>query len=121
LYGRLDDDKWIKFLLHPNDGEPLRPLDPLKLALGSGSSVRWRTDPMAAADVHWQQAITSSKNMTNKNLASEITKHLTNCGVKLIELPGGSVQLLGKWGTITLTQDISALRPTHIHQLCGMV
>jgi hypothetical protein len=38
--------------------------------------------------------------MTNHNLPSEIAKHLINCGVKIIELPGGCVQLLGKYGSI---------------------
>ena len=54
-----------------------------------------------------------------KNLTTEITKHLINCGVRVIELPGGCVQLIGKYGSILLTHDISALKPKHIDQLCG--
>jgi hypothetical protein len=57
--------------------------------------------------------------MTNNNLPSELAKHLINCGVKIIELPGGCVQLLGKYGSIMLTHDISALQTKHIDQLCG--
>ncbi len=64
---------------------------------------------------------TNNKRMNQQNLASEITLRLINCGVKLIELPGGSIQLHGKYGTIMLTQDISTLRPKHIDQLCGTV
>ena len=63
---------------------------------------------------------THNKLMNQQNLASEITLRLVNCGVKLIELPGGSIQLHGKYGTIMLTQDISTLRPKHIDQLCGI-
>jgi len=55
------------------------------------------------------------------NLTTEITKHLINCGVRVIELPGGVVQLIGKYGSILLTHDISTLRLKHIDQLCGVV
>jgi len=54
-----------------------------------------------------------------KNLTTEITNHLINCGVRVIELPGGCVQLIGKYGSILLTHDISALKPKQIDQLCG--
>ena len=64
---------------------------------------------------------TNNKLMNIQNLASEITLRLINCGVKLIELPGGSIQLHGKYGTKMLTQDISTLRQKHIDQLCGTV
>jgi hypothetical protein len=59
-------------------------------------------------------------NMTNNNLTTEITKHLIACDVKIIALPGGTVQLLGKYGSILLTHDISTLRLKHIDQLCGV-
>ena len=59
--------------------------------------------------------------MTNKNLTSDITKQLISYGVKIIEIPGGCVQLLGKYGSILLTHDISTLRRKHLEQLCGVV
>jgi hypothetical protein len=59
--------------------------------------------------------------MTNKNLTSEITQYLIKCGVKIIELPGGCVQLLGKYGSILLTHDVSTLRRKHLEQLCGVI
>ena len=59
--------------------------------------------------------------MTTKNLASDLTWHLIECGVKIISLPGGCVQLLGKYGSILLTHDITALRPKQLERLCGDV
>jgi hypothetical protein len=59
--------------------------------------------------------------MTDNNLAAEITKHLKKYGVKLIELHDGTVQFLGKYGTIMLTKDISTLRPKHIDELCRLI
>jgi hypothetical protein len=64
---------------------------------------------------------TTTHTMNNNNLPSEITKHLINSGVKIIELPGGGVQLFGKYGSIMLTHDISTLQLKHIEQLCGVV
>lgn len=45
--------------------------------------------------------------------------HLIERGVKVNSLPGGSVQLLGKYGSILLTHDITALSPEQLEQLCG--
>jgi hypothetical protein len=57
--------------------------------------------------------------MATKTIASDITKHLIACGVKIINLPGGAVQLLGKYGCILLTHDVTTLRAKQIEQLCG--
>jgi hypothetical protein len=57
--------------------------------------------------------------MATKTLASDITQHLIECGVKIINLPGGVVQLLGKYGTILLTHDVTTLRAKQLQQLCG--
>jgi hypothetical protein len=59
--------------------------------------------------------------MTDNNLATEITSHLKKYGVKLIELHDGTLQFLGKYGTIMLTKDISTLRPKHINELCRLI
>lgn len=59
--------------------------------------------------------------MTKQNLTSDIAKQLISYGVKIIELPGGCVQLLGKYGSILLTHDITTLRRKHFEQLCGVV
>jgi hypothetical protein len=82
---------------------------------------------MAVVDVQLHRTVTSDlnnaaiqKNMTNKNPTSDITKHLIDCGVKIISLPGGCVQLLGKYGSILLTHDVTTLRHKHIEQLCGV-
>jgi hypothetical protein len=58
--------------------------------------------------------------MTTNTLAADITKRLIDSGVTIIELPGGTRQLLGKYGTILLTQDISSIQPKHVEQLCGV-
>jgi hypothetical protein len=58
--------------------------------------------------------------MTTNTLAANITQRLINSGVTIIELPGGTRQLLGKYGTILLTQDITSILPKHIEQLCGV-
>jgi hypothetical protein len=60
-------------------------------------------------------------NMTTLNLALDITKRLMACGVKIISLPDGFVQLIGKYGSILLTHDIEALQAKHLDQLCGDV
>jgi hypothetical protein len=59
--------------------------------------------------------------MTDDNLASKMTSHLKKYGVKLIELHDGTLQFLGKYGTILLTKDISTLRPKHIDELCRLI
>jgi hypothetical protein len=59
--------------------------------------------------------------MATKNLASEITNRLIECGVKIISLPGGFVQLLGMYGSVLLTNDITALKTRQLEQLCGVV
>jgi hypothetical protein len=58
--------------------------------------------------------------MTTNTLAADITQRLIDSGVNIIALPGGTVQLLGKYGTILLTQDITTIRPKHIEQLNGV-
>jgi hypothetical protein len=58
--------------------------------------------------------------MTTNTLAADITQRLIDSGVTIIELPGGTRQLLGKYGTILLTQDIASILPKHIEQLCGV-
>ena len=60
-------------------------------------------------------------NMTSINLALDITKRLMACGVKIVSLPGGFVQLIGKYGSVFLTHDVAALRAKHLDQLCGDV
>ena len=59
--------------------------------------------------------------MATRNLALDITKRLAECGVKIISLPGGFVQLLGMYGSILLTNDITALKIRQLEQLCGVV
>ena len=59
--------------------------------------------------------------MTHEKLTSDITLQLIACGVKIVSLPGGSVQLLGQYGSILLTHDLSTLRRKHLEQLCGVV
>ena len=59
--------------------------------------------------------------MATKNLAFDITNRLAECGVKIISLPGGFVQLLGMYGSILLTNDIAALKARQLEQLCGVV
>jgi hypothetical protein len=59
--------------------------------------------------------------MATKNPVLDITKLLLECGVKIILLPGGFVQLLGKYGSILLTPDITALKARQLEQLCGVV
>jgi hypothetical protein len=58
--------------------------------------------------------------MATKNLALDITKRLAQCGVKIISLPGGFVQLIGMYGSILLTNDITALKARQLEQLCGV-
>lgn len=57
--------------------------------------------------------------MTTLNLAIDVTKRLMACGVKIIALPGGLVQLIGKYGSVFLTHDVAALREKNLDQLCG--
>jgi len=59
--------------------------------------------------------------MTPINLAIDITKRLVECGVKIISLPGGFVQLMGKYGSVLLTNDVAALNAKQLDQLCGVV
>lgn len=67
------------------------------------------------------QRHTKIQNMSNKNLTLKITNQLISSGVKMIKLPGGHVQLHGKYDSILLTHDISKLQLKHINQLCGVV
>jgi hypothetical protein len=57
--------------------------------------------------------------MATIHLAIDITKRLVECGVKIIALPGGFVQLIGKYGSVFLTHDITALKARELEQLCG--
>ena len=59
--------------------------------------------------------------MATKNLALDLTKRLAECGVKIISLPGGFVQLLGMYGSILLTNDITSLKARQLDLLCGVV
>ena len=59
--------------------------------------------------------------MACTNLALDLTKRLAECGVKVISLQGGFVQLLGMYGSILLTNDITALKGRQLEQLCGIV
>jgi hypothetical protein len=59
--------------------------------------------------------------MATKNHAPDISKRLAECGVKIISLPGGFVQLFGWYGSILLTNDITALKARQLEQLCGVV
>jgi hypothetical protein len=77
---------------------------------------------MAVANVQCYQLLQpQQRTMTDNNLATEITSHLKKYGVKLIELHDGTVQFLGKYGTIMLSKDISTLRPKHINELCRLI
>jgi hypothetical protein len=60
-------------------------------------------------------------NMTNNHLTSKITNHLKKYGVTLTELHDGTVQFLGKYGSILLSKDIATLRPKHIDELCRLI
>jgi hypothetical protein len=62
---------------------------------------------------------TNHDKMTTNTLSANMIQKLINCGVKVIELPSGAVQLLGMYGTILLTHDVTTLRPKQIEQLCG--
>jgi hypothetical protein len=57
--------------------------------------------------------------MASIHLALDITKRLVDCGVKIIALPGGFVQLLGKYGSVFLTHDVTTLKPRELEHLCG--
>jgi hypothetical protein len=57
--------------------------------------------------------------MADQTQAADITKRLIACGVKIINLPGGAVQLLGKYGSVLLTHDLAALSHKQLEQLCG--
>jgi hypothetical protein len=59
--------------------------------------------------------------MATINVAVDITKRLIECGVKIVSLPGGFVQLMGKYGSVLLTHDITALKARELEQLCGVV
>ena len=59
--------------------------------------------------------------MATKNLASDIARRLAESGVKIISLPGGFVQLLGKYGSIVLTHDLTVLKAKELEQICGCV
>jgi hypothetical protein len=59
--------------------------------------------------------------MTFNNLAAEIVRHVQKYGVKLIELHDGTVQLLGKYGTVKLYKDMATLQPWHIAELCRLI
>jgi hypothetical protein len=59
--------------------------------------------------------------MATRNLALDVPKRLAECGVKIISLPGGFVQLLGMYGSILLTNDITALNVRQLEKLCGVV
>jgi hypothetical protein len=59
--------------------------------------------------------------MATRNFALDVTKRLAECGVKIISLPGGFVQLLGMYGSILLTNDITALNVRQLEKLCGVV
>jgi len=59
--------------------------------------------------------------MTDTNLSSEIAKHLKKYGETLIELHDGTVQFLGKYGTIKLYKDMATLQPWHVDELCRLV
>jgi hypothetical protein len=59
--------------------------------------------------------------MATPHIPLDITKRLVECGVKIIALPGGFVQLVGKYGSVLLTHDITALKARQLEQLCGVV
>jgi hypothetical protein len=59
--------------------------------------------------------------MTDNNLAAQIAKHLKKYGVKLIEMHDGTLQFLGKYGSIRLYKDLASLRPKHIDELCRLI
>jgi hypothetical protein len=54
---------------------------------------------------------TNHDTMTNNTLSANMIQKLIHCGVKVIELPSGAVQLLGMYGNILLTHDVTTLRP----------
>jgi hypothetical protein len=57
--------------------------------------------------------------MTNEELRTNIATKLIECGVKIIAIPGGCVQLLGQYGSILLSHDLSTVSPKHLERLCG--
>ena len=59
--------------------------------------------------------------MTNEHLLAHITSQLTECGVKIVTLPGGCLLLLGQYGSIVLSHDLLTLRAHHIERLCSEV
>lgn len=59
--------------------------------------------------------------MIDTNLSLEIAKHLKKYGVKLIELHDGTLQFLGKYGTVKLYKDMATLQPWHIEELCRLI
>jgi hypothetical protein len=59
--------------------------------------------------------------MIDTNLSLEIAKYLKKYGVKLIELHDGTLQFLGKYGTVKLYKDMATLQPWHIEELCRLI
>jgi hypothetical protein len=57
--------------------------------------------------------------MTNENLRADIARQLLDCGVKIIAIPGGYIQLLGRYNSILLSHDLLTLNPKHLERLCG--
>lgn len=57
--------------------------------------------------------------MADAHLPPHLTRQLTACGVQTIALPGGCLQLLGRYGSILLRQHLLALRPHHIERPCS--
>jgi len=57
--------------------------------------------------------------MTNEDTRADIARQLLACGVKIIAIPGGCIQLLGRYGSILLSHDLLTLSPKHLERLCG--
>jgi hypothetical protein len=57
--------------------------------------------------------------MTNEELRTDIAQKLIECGVKIVAIPGGCFQLLGRYGSILLSHDLLTLSPKHLERLYG--
>jgi hypothetical protein len=56
--------------------------------------------------------------MINEHLRTHIANRLTEYGVQIVALPGGCIQLIGRYGSILLSHDLLTLSPRKLERLC---
>lgn len=64
------------------------------------------------------QTTKTTLKMTYDNSRTDIAQQLLACGVKIVALPGGCLQLLGRYGSILLSHDLLTLSPKNLERLC---